>query len=153
MESLRDLLVLDLDKVTDALFYGDKVLEASKEWDRKLAKQQKELDSVLELSAMSNSEVHSGNIGDPTPSIAMRKIKIEQKMGVIRENKRKLEYAMAKLPPQYEKIIRGMYFTKGKYKSSIVDDFCNEYDISPRQVYEIKRKAILELVSTLGYIL
>ena len=140
-------LVLDLDKKKDALFFGDKFLSEAKGWNKEIRDIDAELEEVCELPAVTSSEVHSTNIGDPTEKIAFSVMVIRAKKARIETYKEILDRGLKSLNEEQKKVIDAFYFRIGKPINWLVSDLCNEFDCSPRKIYRIKESAILDFVS------
>ena len=140
-------LVLDLYNKKDAMFFGEKFLKDSTEWAKKITKHEEELKDITELSAMTNSEVHSGNIGHPTEKTAFERMRIESSIHRYEVYQQIFNHGMAALDEEQKKIINSFFFTPGKYVHALVSSLADELGCSLRGVYRKKDKAILDFVA------
>ena len=122
-------------------FNAEKFLREAKQWKAEKKTLQKILDSIPELSAIQNSEVHSTNISSPTETTAMKRIKITKELDRLSHYERILNYGLSRLTEEEKYIIDGFYFRKG-YVSVFVDECCHTYECSPRTIYSKKADAV-----------
>lgn len=142
-------LVLDLYNKEDALYFADKFLKDSKQWKAELKKAEADLESVTNLSAINNSEVHTGNISHPTENMAFDRMRIEISIERLNGYKSILYAGLVNLDDRQKKIINAFYFTSGRYISSLVYDLADEFGCSPRSIYHKKNTALLDFVSNI----
>ena len=110
-----------------------------KVWEAEIKKKMKELDAITDLSAISNSEVHTQNVSSPTESTALKRMKIEHEISR-RMNYRKIfDTALNCLTEDEREIFEGFWLNK-RYVSSFVDDYANRHDCSTRHVYFLKNE-------------
>lgn len=122
-------------------FNPDKFLRESKRWKQERKELMLELGNILELPAISNSEVHSTNISDPTARTAERKLAITQELNRLDSYEKLLEYGLSHLTDQERAIIKAFYFDKG-YIGAKVEMLAGDLDCSVRQVYRLKTQSV-----------
>ena len=145
-EKMNKYLVLDLDNKNDAWYFGNKFLNDRNDWKDKIRKHQKDLESVSELKGINYTDVHSGNVGNPTQNTAMLEISIMEKIEDLERYEHILTYGLSQLEEKDADIINGLYFTRGKYVSAIVDELAIKYECDPSTIYRHKRTAVLNFV-------
>ena len=146
-------LMLDLDNKKDATFFAEKLFADRDEWRRKRRKKEAELKNIRSLSAVSQSEVHSGNIANPTEQKAMDVLRIEDDIKRYENYEWVVEYGLSNVERDEREILEAFYFTKGKMLNVLVDNLANKYDCDPRTIYRRKRQAILNFVYALRVII
>ena len=146
-------LMLDLDNKKDATFFAEKLFADRDEWRRKRRKKEAELKNIRSLSAVSQSEVHSGNIANPTEQKAMDVLRIEDDIKRYENYEWVVEYGLSNVEPDEREILEAFYFTKGKMLNVLVDNLANKYDCDPRTIYRRKRQAILNFVDAVRVII
>ena len=124
------------------VFNVELFLKEAKKWGREKKKLTAELDSVLELTAITNSEVHSGKISDPTSNAANKRMKISTEIKRLDNYQRILEYGLSHITTEQRDLIENFYLKQGVRLNRVVDDYCNELDVSPRTVYRMKKLAV-----------
>lgn len=142
-------LVLNLNRKDDALFFGDKFLTERDKWKKELKEKYAELETVAELSAIVNSEVHSGKITDPTEHTASMRMKVEEQISRLKNYQNLLEIGLSHLTEEQQEIINAFYYTHGRYINSLVHELSIKYSCSARGVYRKKEKAILDFVDVI----
>lgn len=143
---MQRYVVLNLNRKEDAVFFGDKFLKDHVNWEKEIKQKEAELESILELSAISSSEVHTGNISDQTPKIVMEKIRVETSIDRLKTYMEVMNYALSHMSEEHRRVLEAFYFTKGKLVSALVHELADEFQCSERSVYNQKREAILEFV-------
>lgn len=143
---MQRYVVLNLNRKEDAVFFGDKFLKDHTEWAKEKKKKEEELESVLELSAISSSEVHTGNISDTTQKVAMEEMRIESSINRLETYEEIMKYALSRITEEHRKILEAFYFTKDKLISALVHELADEFQCSERSIYNQKREALLEFV-------
>ena len=147
-------LTLDLDNKKDATFFAEKLFADRDEWRRKRRKKEAELNSIRTLSAVSNSEVHSGNIANPTEQKAIDVLRLEDDIHRYENYEYVMEYGLSHIEPDEREVIEAFYFKpKGKMTNVMVDELANKWNCSPRFVYKKKRIAILNFVDAVRVII
>ena len=133
-------------------FNPDKFLKEAKGWPKEKKDLQRKLDSILELTAVSNSEIHTNRISDPTSKTAMSKLDVEYEIERIEHYEEVLQYGLSHITEEEERMLKAFYWTRS-YINKVVDDFCNELNCSPRQVYKHKRQALDDFADAVSKIL
>lgn len=146
-------LTLDLDDKEDALYFGKKFLGDRHKWKMKIRKKQDELDTISELPAMSNSEVHSGHITKPTERAAMARIKIQEDIKRYLDYESILNYGLTHISPEDRELIEAFHFSKGKMLNAVIDEIAIKRDCSSRYIYKQRRNAILNFVDAIREII
>ena len=123
------------------LFNADKFLKESKLWGREKKALQKKLEAIADLPAISNSEVHSTNISNPTETTVFRRLKIRMEIDRLDRYQHILEYGLSHITEDEAELIHGFYLKRG-YVNHFVDECCYKYDCKPRNVYNLKSKAV-----------
>ena len=147
-------LTLDLNNKKDATFFAEKLFADRDEWRRKRRKKEAELNSIRSLSAVSQSEVHSGNIANPTENKAMDVLRLEDDIKRYENYEYVVEYGLSNIPPDEREVIEAFYFKpKGKMVNAMVDELANKWNCTPRFVYKKKRIAIEDFVDAVRVII
>lgn len=110
------------------------------EWDREIKKLNRQLDSVRDLSAVSQSEVHSHNISSPTEVSAVKAANIVREIARREMYKDIFSCALDALSEDEKEIFNGFHFGR-KMVSHFVDEYSIAHSCSPRFVYTLKREA------------
>lgn len=124
------------------LFDPNKFLKEAKGWKSEKKKLQEELKAVLELTGLTNSEVHSTSTSDPTSKAAEKRFRVSREIDRLDNYQRILEYGLANISETNREILEAFYFTKGKALNFIVDELSEKYRCSPRQIYRMKNEAL-----------
>ena len=143
---MQRYVVLNLNRKEDAVFFGDKFLKDHTEWAKEKKQKEAELESVLELSAISSSEVHTGNISDQTPKIAIEKMRVESSIDRLKTYEEVMQYGLSHVTEEQRKILTAFYFTTDKLVNALVHDLANEIGCSDRHIYRLKEEALLDFV-------
>lgn len=146
-------LTLNLNDKNDALYFGRKFLNDRDEWKKKIKKQQRELDSIAELPAISNSEVHSGNISKPTENAAFARMKVQDKIKQYEDYETVLTYGLNHISAEDRELIEKLYYTRNRMKSAIVDELATARECTPRKIYKAERIAVLNFVDAVREII
>ena len=146
-------LTLNLNNKHDALYFGRKFLKERNKWEKEIRDKKNELDSILELSAISNSEVHSSNISKPTENTAFDRMKVEEELARLLSYKQILDYGLSNISETERRLIEGFFFTKGKSTNMIEDTFSHEFHYSPRTIKRMKNRAIIAFVNAIREII
>ena len=147
-------LTLDLNNKKDATFFAEKLFADRDEWRRKRRKKEAELNSIRTLSAVSQSEVHSGNIANPTENKAMDVLRLEDDIKRYENYEYVVEYGLSHIPADEREVIEAFYFKpKGKMVNAMVDELANKWNCTPRFVYKKKRIAIEDFVDAVRVII
>ena len=146
-------LTLDLNKKRHKEFFAENLFADRDEWRRKRREKEAELVAARELKAISQSEVHSGNISNPTENTAFDAIRIQDEISRYEYYEYVVEYGLSHISPEDREIIETFYFTKHKMKSALIDNLCHKLSIEPRQVYYRKRNAIYNFVDAVREII
>lgn len=124
------------------LFNPEKFLKDAPKWDAERKRLEKELESVLELTANENAEVHSGSISDPTQKTALKRLWLSQEINRIDNYQHVLEYGLTHITPSQRELIECFYFKKNKALNYIVDELSEKYSCSTRHIYRMKNEAV-----------
>ena len=146
-------LTLDLNNKKDATFFAEKLFADRDEWRRKRRKKEAELNSIRSLSAVSQSEVHSGNIANPTENKAMDVLRLEDDIKRYENYEYVVEYGLSHIEPDEREILEAFYFSKGKMLNVLVDELADKYSCDPRTIYRRKRTALLDFVDAVRVII
>ena len=152
-EKMERYLTLDLNNKRDATFFAEKLFADRDEWRRMRRKKEAELNSIRTLSSVSQSEVHSGNIANPTENKAMDVLRLEDDIKRYENYAYVVEYGLSNIEPDEREILEAFYFTKGKMLNALVDELANKYCCDPRTIYRRKRTAILNFVDAVKVII
>ena len=117
-------------------------LKDSSGWEEKIQSLQEELDNMPELPAVKNSEVHSGNISNPTMQNALRRLKIQSEIEELKLNREMLNYAFKALTEDERRLIDGFFFPK-KPKTIFREEYGREHGLNKDYVYA-ERDRVLE---------
>ena len=146
-------LTLDLNRKKDATFFAEKLFADRPEWRRKRRQKERELESARSLNAVSQSEVHSGNISKPTESMAFDAMRLEDEIKKYENYEYIVEYGLSHITQEERDVLEAFYFTKGKMMNKLVDGLAAKYSCDPRTVYRTKRTAILNFVDAVREII
>lgn len=146
-------LTLDLNKKRHKEFFAENLFADRDEWRRERREKEAELKAVRELKAISQSEVHSGNISNPTQNSTFAAMRIEEEISKYEYYEYVVEYGLSHISQEDREIIETFYFTKHKMKSALIDNLCHKLSIEPRQVYYRKRNAIYNFVDAVREII
>jgi len=146
-------LTLNLWDKDDALYFGNKFLNDRNKWKQKIKEKEAELESVSDLPAMSNSEVHSGHISKPTENATFARLMIEEDIKRYLDYESILTYGLDHIPEDEKKILTKLTNTKGRFTNAIIDELANEFDCDPRTIYNKRRYAILDFVEAIREII
>ena len=119
-------------------------LKESKGWAKEKKKLERELESIPELKAMENSEVHSGSTSDPTAQVSLKRVHLMEEIRRINIYENALRYAWDNLTEEEQDILARFYFTRKRINYE-VHLLCDKYHIEKSQVYNRKNKALKEL--------
>ena len=123
-------------------FNADKFLKDSKnKWRKEKKEIMSELESITELKALKNSEVHGSGTSDPTVETAMKELEKKKELERIEHYEELCKYAFDNLNELDRDILTKWYYSN-KRMSYIVDMFCNKYNCTPRTVYRMRRIAL-----------
>ena len=125
-------------------FDAHNFLKESKGWAKEKKKLERELEEIPELKAIENSEVHSGNISDPTASTSFKRFFIETQIERLDLYREALNYAWDNLTDEEKDMLNGFYFTHKRINYE-VHLLCDKYHIEKSQVYNRKNKALQKL--------
>lgn len=102
-----------------------------------------ELNSILELTGVENSEVHSGNISKPAEAIAVKRVDLAMQIAVLEQIDNMVEKAMAKLSETHREILELFFFKKGMMGYN-VQEYADSHYMSIASVYRERRLALNE---------
>lgn len=142
-------LKLDLDNKEDAWYFGKKFLNDRTKWKKEIEKEKMNLNSVLELSAITNSEVHSTAISHPTEQTAFAKMRIEEQIARRLAYQSVLEYGLSHISEDDQKIIKAFYFNPYKQTQAIADELSIEYGCTPRMIFNRRKSSVLAFVNAI----
>lgn len=142
-------LFLDLDDREDAWYFGKKFLNDKDKWEKEIKTKRDELDSILELSAITNSEVHSHNISDPTKQTAFAKMRVEEQIARRKAYQEVLKFGLSHIDEEDKKIIQAFYFQPNKQTQFIIDELAIELECDPRTIYNRRKSAVLHFVDAI----
>lgn len=142
-------IMLDLNDKEDAFYFGKKFLNSRNWWKAQIRKKNAELNSITELKGITNSEVHSGNIGNPTQNTAFAKMKVEEDIQRYENYEHVLSYGLNHISDQDKDILTALQNNKWKLTSAIISELSIKYDCDPRTIYNRRRYAILNFVEAI----
>lgn len=142
-------LKLDLSDREDALYFGKKFLGDRHKWQKKIREKRKELESVCELPAVGNSEVHSGHISKPTEKAVFQKLRIEEEITRYQDYETILTYGLNHISEEDRDILTAISRNKWKLTNAIIDELADKYDCDPRTIYNKRRYAIYNFVDAI----
>lgn len=152
-EKMERYLTLDLSNKEDAYYFGKKFLGDRNWWKSQIKKKNRELESITELKGITNSEVHSGNIGNPTQNTAFARMKVEEDINRYENYEYILTYGLNHISEQDKDILVALQKNKWKLTSSIIDELSIKYDCDPRTIYNKRRYAIYDFVDAIREII
>lgn len=148
-DEMNRYLTLDLSNKEDALYFGNKFLADRAKWKKEIKEKKDELDSVRDLKAISNSEVHSGHISNPTQNSAFAAMRLEEEITRREDYETILTYGLNHISEEEKDILTALLYTKGRYTNAIIDDLAIKYDCDPRTIYNRRRTAVLNFVEAI----
>lgn len=117
------------------------VLQDFKKHPSEARKLKEELNSVLELTAVENSEVHSSNISKPTQDIAVKRVDLAMQIAVLEQIDNMVDKALAKLSDTHREILELFFFKKGMMGYN-VQEYADSHYMSIASVYRERRLAL-----------
>lgn len=103
----------------------------------------KELQKILELSAIEGSEVRGSNISSPTEDTAVKRVDLAMQIAVLERMGELVEKALNKLTDQQREIIDVFFFKKGLTGYN-VQEYADKNYMSIASVYRERRQALNE---------
>lgn len=125
------------------------VLTDSKGYAKEIKDLKAELDSILELKAVGNSEIHTANISDPTGSTAVRRIDLEMQIAIIEHMQHMVEAALNRLSYQHRELLDLFFFKKGMMGYN-VQEYADTHYMSIAAVYRERRLALNAFADVYG---
>ena len=117
------------------------VLQDFKAHPQEAKKLKEELQSILELTAVENSEVHSSNISDPTGDTAVKRVDLAMQIAVLEQIDNMVEKALAKLSETHREILEMFFFKRGMMGYN-VQEYADTHYMSIASVYRERRLAL-----------
>lgn len=152
-EKMDRFIMLDLGDKEDAYYFGKKFLNSRNWWKAQIRKKNAELKSITELKGITYSEVHSGNIGNPTQNTAFAEMKVEEDIQRYENYEYVLSYGLNHISDQDKDILTALQNNKWKLTSAIISELSIKYDCDPRTIYNRRRYAILNFVEAIREII
>ncbi len=124
------------------IFDIERFLKDSKGWGRERLKLERELESLLDLKAMSqDTPVQTSNISDATGSTAVKRAEIMEEINKLDRKTHLLEVAYLELSKMEKDCIDTFFFSKGLLGAR-VDEFTFRWDCKRRYAYNTRRQAL-----------
>ena len=117
------------------------VLNDYKGYPAEIKKLKAELESILELTAVGNSEVHTSNISDPTGDTAVKRVDLAMQIAVLEKMTELVQLAYAELSQMHREILDIFFFKKGMMGYN-VQEYADEHYMSIASVYRERRHAL-----------
>ena len=121
----------------------ESVLTDYKGYPAEIRKLKAELESIIDLTAVGNSEVHTSNISDPTGDTAVKRVDLAMQIAVVEKMGQLVELAMADLSEMHRDILDIFFFKKGMMGYN-VQEYADEHYMSIASVYRERRHALNE---------
>ena len=117
-------------------------LKASRHWKEDRARLEQELKDLSYLPSINNeSGVRSGNVGEPTAQIAMRRLKISAEIDKISRNEEMLNTALKTLTEDERTLVSGFYYPK-KMIRVFVQEYGRKHGLCKDYVYAEKDRVL-----------
>lgn len=110
-------------------------------WPDEVSKKQLERAELLQLEAVGNSEVHTGNISDATGKAGEKRAELQEEIDAMMQIYNALTIAYYSLPEVQREVLDIFYFKTGVVGSNI-EKFGKEHGYSIRAVYREKIAAL-----------
>ena len=121
----------------------ESVLTDYKGYPAEIKKLKSELESILELTAVGNSEVHTSNISDPTGDTAVKRVDLAMQIAVLEKMGELVQLAYAELSEMHREILDIFFFKKGMMGYN-VQEYADTHYMSIASVYRERRHALNE---------
>ena len=121
----------------------EQVLLDYKGYPKEIKDLNNELKSILELTAVGNSEVHPSNISKPTENIAVDKVELAMNIAVVERMQDLVEKALDRITDEHREIIDLFFFKKGLTGYN-VQNYADTHYIGIAKVYRERRQALNE---------
>jgi len=119
----------------------ENVLTDYKGYPHEIKKLKQELESILELTAVGNSEVHTSNISDPTGDTAVKRVDLAMQIAVLEKMGELVELSYAELSEMHREILDIFFFKKGMMGYN-VQEYADSHYMSIASVYRERRHAL-----------
>ena len=117
------------------------VLTDFKQHPHEAKKLKEELSSILELTAVENSEVHSSNISDPTGDTAVKRVDLSMQIAVLEQIDNMVDKALSQLSETHRELIELFFFKRGMMGYN-VQEYADKHYMSIPSVYRERRRAL-----------
>ena len=107
----------------------------------KIGEKTNQLAELLQLEAVGNSEVHTGNISDMTGKAGLKRIELEQERESLIKMQDAILQAYKSLDDQ-QKDILDLFYAKGGMISFNIDEYSHNNGLSVRSIYRAKISAL-----------
>ena len=121
----------------------ENVLTDYKGYPKEIKKLKEELKSILELTAVESSEVHTSNISDPTGDTAVERVDLAMQIAVLEKMGALVEKALQDLSELHQNVL-DLFFFKSGLMGYNVQEFADEHFMSVAGVYRERRLALNE---------
>lgn len=119
----------------------EQVLTDYKGYPKEIRKLKEELDSILELTAVGNSEVHTSNISDPTGDTAVKRVDLAMQIAVLEKMGENVERSLDRLSETHRDML-DLFFFKSGLMGYNVQDYAENHYMSIASVYRERRLAL-----------
>lgn len=119
----------------------EQVLTDYKGYPKEIRKLKEELDGILELTAVGNSEVHTSNISDPTGDTAVKRVDLAMQIAVLEKMGDIVEVSLSQLTDTQRDMLDLFFFKKGMMGYN-VQDYADTHYMGIASVYRERRLAL-----------
>lgn len=110
-------------------------------WEEELKELEAKLEEISELPAITNSEVHTTNISDPTHKQAVKRAFILDQIERVKKYIQAYERIYAKLTDFEKEVLTGFFFSSNRI-DIFVEEFGHKYALCRSDVYKARRRAL-----------
>lgn len=119
------------------------VLNDYKGYPKEIKDLNAELKSILELTAVGSSEVHTSNIPNPTQDTAVDKVELAMNIAVVERMQELVEKTLSRLSEEHQELIDIFFFRKGLLGYH-VQNYADTHYMGVAKVYRERRQALNE---------
>ena len=119
------------------------VLADSKGYHKEIKDLKTELNKILDLKAVGNSEVHTANISDPTGDTAVKRVDLAMQIAVLEQMDHIVKSSLARMDENQREILELFFFKRGMMGYN-VQEFATNNGYSIAGVYRERRLALNE---------
>ena len=121
----------------------EEVLTDYKGYPKEIKDLKTELKSILELTAVGNSEIHTAEISDPTGDTAVNRVDLEMQIAVLERMTKLVDAVLHDLSELHQNVLDLFFFKRGLMGYN-VQEFADTHFMSVAGVYRERRLALNE---------